>query len=136
MPTRFYVSSFEYLKAPRLPIHPEFKKWAAEAGPGYITAIWHEEHGHTVPVAVHYETRKYTDTESSQIDYLQLSSDHSGRPFTHEPIGGLRVVHERHIIRKHKVLEYEITSDNWVPVRGTMFEPQGSKSFVSYLRSR
>ena len=114
-------------------MHPAFKTWAADAGQAYITAIWHEELGYTKPLAVLYESRP--SLEMSQIDYLQLS--HDKMKFEHVPLATLRVVTEKHTFHPNKsILELTWTHpERWVPVRGELFKPKGSRLLHAFLKS-
>lgn len=120
--TKFFVSSFDYVKAPHQPMHPAFTKWAKDAGPAYITVVWKELNGTTLPIAVAYEVKTGT-----RIDWLELSVD--GKKFEHEHIGDIVVEKEKHLLHKTKeVLMFaEAGNKNSRPVRGELFRVKGGQ---------
>lgn len=117
---KFYVSSFDYVKAPHIPLHPAFTDWAKDAGPAYITVIWREDNGATLPFAVAYETKQGT-----RIDELELSDD--GTRFSHEQIGDIVVEKKKHLLRSaEEVLMFAEPGHKVIrEVRGGLFKVKG-----------
>lgn len=128
--TKFFVSSFDYIKAPHQPNHPAFTQWAKDAGSAYISVIWREFNGQTLPVAVTYEVKGGT-----RLDYLELSAD--GRKFTHEHIADIVVEVEKHVMHKNKdiLMLVEASSNNRRAVRGDLFKVKGGMKICSFPMS-
>lgn len=128
--TKFFVASFDYIKGPHQPIHPAFTQWAKDAGSAYISVIWRELNGQTLPVAVTYEVKGGT-----RLDYLELSAD--GRKFTHEHIADIVVEVEKHVMHKNKdiVMLVEASSNNRRAVRGDLFKVKGGMKICSFPMS-
>lgn len=122
---KFYVSSFDYVKAPHQPIHPAFTQWAKDAGSAYISVVWRELNGLTLPIAVTYEVKTGT-----RLDWLELSGD--GKKFSHEQIGDIVVEIEKHLLHSNKEILMFAEPDNKHrrEVRGDLFKVKGGKSFT------
>lgn len=116
----FFVSSFDYVKAPHLALHPAFAKWAKDAGSAYITVVWRELDGAVLPFAVAYETR-----EGTRLDWLELSGD--GNKFSHIHIGDVLVEKKKHLMHKTEEILIFAEAGGKVtrPVRGGLFKVKG-----------
>lgn len=130
--SRFFLSSFEYLRHSYLPIHPAFSEWVHNAGPANLALIWREIKGEILlPVVVMYEYKSKANIEAFQtgarLEYLHLSDD--GRSFTREYMGDICVREEWHLLHKNKPLLMFAQSGNprLIPVRGEAFRPKGGK---------
>lgn len=127
--TKFFISSFDYIKEPYFPVHPAFADWAKNAGPAYITLVWREFRGYTLPVAVEYEYQN-----STKIDYLPVPAE--GHRIVHEHIADIVVEEEKHLLHKNKeaLMLVEAGSKHPRPVRGEVFRPKGGGCYL-YCRS-
>ena len=130
--SKFFLSSFEYLRHSYFPIHPAFSEWIHNAGPANLALIWRETQGEMLlPVAVIYEYQSKANIEAYQsgarLEYLHLSGD--GQSFTREYMGDICVREEWHLIHKNKALLMFAQPGNprLLPVRGEVFVPKGGK---------
>lgn len=130
--SKFYFSSFEYVRNSYFPVHPAFSQWVHSAGNDVLALIWREVDGNILlPTVVIYEYKSKANIEAyptgARLEYLHLSRD--GRSFTKQYMGDICVREEWHLLLKNKphLMFAQPGNPKLLPIRGNLFKPKGGE---------